>query len=146
MSLIRDDEEACLAELHAQGAELVERYRELLEDDVPAPAVAEILRDLVHSRRRCLEALARRLEARDAMPQAGDPDRAFVQALADALGSDTSALIDRLIAAESEWQATLERARDSCERSGWSDDDRQVLDRVDRHIHEVLQRFKDAAD
>ena len=145
MSFIRDEEEACLVELHAQGAELVERYRELLEDDVPSPAVAEILRDLVHGRRRCLEALARRLEAREAMPRAGDPDRAFVQALADALGADTSALIDRLMAAESAWADTLDRARKASGESGGSDDDRQVLDRLGRHIDEYRERLQAAA-
>lgn len=142
MSLIRGDEEACLVELHAQGAELLERYRELLEDDVPPEAVRRLLRDVISERERCLAALADRLEARDAMPRAGDPDRALVQALADALGAETSNLIKRLNAAEADWQNTLDRSRDSQGDSGWSREDRQVLDRIADHIAATRTRLQ----
>ncbi|NKI34659.1 hypothetical protein HFP89_05725 [Wenzhouxiangella sp. XN79A] len=140
MSLIRDDDEACLVELHAQGSELLERYRELLDDEAAPPALAGPLRDVAEARGPQLAALAERLRARDVLPSAGDPDRAFVQVLGDLVGAEAGTLADRLVEAESRWADTLADAR----AIDWSADDRAALEALARHIESSRQRFADA--
>ncbi len=140
MSLIRDDDEACLVELHARGRELLERYRELLDDDGAPAAVAEALSAVVAARSDRLDALAGRLRARDALPSAGDPDRAFIEALGDLLGSADDALVDRLVEAETRWTGLLDDAGEL----EWSDEDRAALDRLARHIEASIERFDSA--
>ena len=144
MSLIRDDEEAWLAELHGRGTELLERYREL-RDDASIELSAELdraLADVIEARRARLGDLAERIRARDALPNAGDPDRAFAQVIGDLLGGAADALADRLVDAETRWAETLDRAREV----DWDGEDRVVLDALARHIEASRQRFSDARD
>lgn len=142
MRLIRDDDEACLVELHARGGELLERYRELLDDGGAPSAVSEALAAVVDARPARLDALADRLRARGVLPSAGDPDRAFIEALGDLLGTETDPLVERLVEAESRWAGVLDEARDR----DWSDPDRAVLDRLARHIEASIERFEGARD
>ena len=141
MSLIRDDDEACLMEVHARGAELLERYRELLEDGVPSPALADALARVVSDRRACLEQLAERLRSRGVMPSTGDPDRAWVEASADLFGANSAALAERLVAAEGRWRETLDVALDQA----WNDADAAVLERLSEHMDDCLERLKAAS-
>ncbi len=141
MSLIRDDDEACLMEVHARGAELLERYRELLEDGVPSPALADALARVVSDRRACLEQLAERLRSRGVMPSTGDPDRAWVEASADLFGANSAALAERLVAAEGRWRETLDAALDQA----WNDADAAVLERLSEHMDDCLERLKAAS-
>ncbi len=145
MSLIRDDDEACLMEVHARGAELLERYRELLEDGAPSPGLAEALGRVVSDRRTCLEQLAARLRSRGVLPSAGDPDRAWVEASADLLGADTAALGERLVAAEGRWRDTLDAALDQAVEQSWNDEDAAVLERLSEHMDDCIERLKSAS-
>lgn len=140
MSLIRDDNEACLVELYGRGSELLARYRELLDDDGAPAALTEALSAIVTARRDRLDALADRLRARDVLPTAGDPDRAFIEALGDLLGVGNNAMVDRLLAAETRWAGLL----DDADEFDWSDDDRAALDRLGRHIEASIARFDSA--
>lgn len=145
MSLIRDDDEACLMEVHARGAELLERYRELLEDGVPSPALADALARVVSDRRACLEQLAERLRSRGVMPSTGDPDRAWVEASADLFGANSAALAERLVAAEGRWRETLDAALDQAVDQAWNDADAAVLERLSEHMDDCLERLKAAS-
>ncbi|MBY6203580.1 hypothetical protein [Halomonas denitrificans] len=146
MSLIRDDDEACLMEVHARGAELLERYRELLEDGAPPAGLADALGRVVEARAACLEQLADRLRARGVLPSAGDPDRAWVQASADLLGADGTSLGERLVAAEGRWRDTLDAALDQAVEQSWNDEDAAVLERLSDHMDACMERLKSASN
>lgn len=144
MSLIRDSEEADLVELHAQGSQLVKRYRELLDDDSVPPQLRDSLQAVVNEREVQLDRLADRLRARDVLPSDGDPERALLQALGDIFSGELKdgqqTIVDRLIQAESGWAETLKQV---C-RSDLGNQDRAALDSLRRHIEVTCEALRAA--
>ncbi|MFT6915534.1 MAG: hypothetical protein ACJAWL_001843 [Motiliproteus sp.] len=90
----------------AHGMELVERYRDLASWAALAPPLAEELRQLASERERLMDAFRQEVLSEGGRPKAGDPDREFIDSLADRWWSSLSGLpaaFARLQQAEQVW-------------------------------------------
>lgn len=141
MSLLRDDYTTALAEMHAHGMELLERYRDLIDQDVVSVPTATLLRQVIDKR----EAMLRRVEgmarARGDLPKAANEERALVRAIADWINARVrreNALILRLIEAEEQWRGTIEDALEL----DWSEDEQDVLSQLIIHSERLVDDMR----
>jgi hypothetical protein len=142
MSLLRNPQQTVLAELHARGGELVQRYRDvLMADDLPAPWRAALER-VLHERTALVEALAAAERAYGDLPQVGNAERAWLQSLGDrlskTLGGEHS-LAQRLREADQVWLEGLEEA----ERLEWTAQQASLLARLADHIRAAQASVQD---
>ncbi len=90
----------------AHGMELVDRYRDLAEWHALAPAIAKELQQLAGEREQLLDAFRLEVLSEGGVPKAGNPDREFLDSLADRWLSRLSgigATLARLQQAEQVW-------------------------------------------
>lgn len=106
----------------AHGMELVDRYRDLAAWDALAPPIAQELRQLASEREALMDAFRQEVLNEGGLPKAGNPDREFLDSLADRWLSSLSGLPaafarlqhaeqvwldDLLILSHQEWPAAL---------------------------------------
>lgn len=113
MTLLRDDQQAALADLNAFGGGLLARYRELAETGIHARLDAA-LAELIRRREPLLERIAHCESQRGDPPKAADVEPHQLQATADKLlgklfGANLP--VRRVREAERKWRERLEQAR-----------------------------------
>jgi len=141
MNLLRNPEQAALADLHAFGAGLLHRYRQLV-DARPDHPLAETLKKILEARRPLLAGVAGRERARGELPEAPDQEVNELRAATDrALGALFGPEFSRrrLADAEAAWREHLAAARDH----DWSEDERALLAALEadaRRAADVLAR------
>ena len=90
----------------AHGMELVDRYRDLAEWDAVAQPIAKELQQLASEREQLLDAFRQEVLNEGGLPKAGNPDREFLDSLADRWLSSLTGLsttFARLQKAEQVW-------------------------------------------
>lgn len=141
MSILRDEYTAALADIHSHGHELIERYRELIDQDVASAPTQSLLRQVIETRKGLLDRVEDLERARGDLPKAGNTERALIRAIADWVQSrmhNEATLVLRLIEAESQWRATVDEAIDM----GWSDEEQDVLSQLVVHTDRFLEELR----
>ena len=134
--------------ISSRGVELADRYRDLAAFDALPLAVAQELHHLASERQQRMDAL--RLEVIDegGLPKAGNPDREFLESLADRLFSSVSgcrAAFDRLSQAEQLWHDDIAELS----RESWPEPLAEILIDLSQHsLHcqQCLQKLADCCD
>lgn len=141
MSILRDEYTTTLADIHSHGEELVERYRDLMDQQVVSAPTESLLSHVVESRRALLERVEELESARGDLPKAGNSERALVRAIADwvqaRVHSETT-LIMRLIEAETEWRNLVDEAVDM----DWSEYEQDVLSQLVVHCDHFIEELR----
>jgi hypothetical protein len=125
MSLLRDREQAGLADLNAFGTGLLQRYEQLLEADLGDP-LDRALRHLLAGRRPLIDALAQCEAARGDLPKAPDQEINDFRAAADrVLGALFGPQIPAglVLEAEAAWRERLRAAQ----ALNWAQSERELL-------------------
>lgn len=141
MVIIRDDYTAALAGIHAHGRELLERYRDLVEQAVVSKPTEVLLTQVVDKRRAMLERIEAMERARGDLPKAGNEERALILAITDWVQSrvqSESSLIMRLIQADEQWQNEVIDAAEL----DWSEDEQDVLSQLIIHSERFVDELR----
>ncbi len=141
MALLRDDEQAALADLLAWGTGLVLRYRELRESAVE-PELARVLDQLVERRQPLLDELAACAVARGDLPNASDREANEVRAVLDRAVdylAGVGAAVRRLVEGEKAW---LRRLRED-EGLRWQPRERDLLARLEDDAERAIDRLRE---
>ncbi|MEQ8659687.1 MAG: hypothetical protein RLW62_02600 [Gammaproteobacteria bacterium] len=141
MSLLNDPQQAALADLDAAGSGLLLRYGGLLESDIP-PALRNELARIIETRRALLDRLARRERSRGNLPNAADEELNELRLLVDKLTgrvADPAGLQARVLRAEEDWLARVERARELA----WHADEDALLARLEYDARDATSRLQD---
>ena len=139
MNLIRDPEQAALADLDAFGGGLLQRYKTLLEADVD-PRLSAVLKRLVALREPLIEELARREAARNEQPTAAEVEINEIRAAVDrVLGGLFGAQVSgrRIAHSEAEWLERLQQV----EGLDWEPQERDLLERLQADAEQALSRL-----
>lgn len=140
MSILRDDYTAALADIHGHGEELIERYRELIDQQLVSAPTESLLSRVVETRCGLLERVEAMEKARGDLPKAGNSERALARSIADwiqAKVQSEATLVMKLIEAESQWRATVEEAANL----DWPDDDQEVLSQLVVHTDRFIEEL-----
>lgn len=141
MSIIRDDYTAALAGIHAHGWELLERYRDLVDQEVVSKPTEALLKQVVDKRRDMLKRVEDMERARGDLPKAGNEERALIQAITDWVKSrvqSEGSLILRLIEAEEQWRNEVIDAAEL----DWSEDEQDVLSQLIIHSERFVDELR----
>lgn len=141
MSILRDEYGAALAGIHAHGLELVERYQDLLDQQVVSSPTEALLQRVIEARGAMLARLESLEKARGELPQAGKSERALVRAIGDWVHShlhSEATLVMRLQEAESQWRNEVDEAADL----DWSDDEQDVLSQLVIHSDRFVEELR----
>lgn len=141
MSILRDEYGAALAGIHAHGLELIERYQDLVEQEVVSPPTEALLKRVVDARRGMLSKVEAMERARGELPQAGNQERALLKAISDWVKSrvhSESSLVMRLMEAESQWRNEVDEAADL----DWTDDEQDVISQLVIHSDRFVEELR----
>ncbi len=141
MSIIRDDYTAALAGIHARGLELLERYQDLVDQEIVSPPTEALLKQVIEKRRAMLQRVEQMERARGDLPKAGNEERALFQAITDWLKSkvqNESSLILRLIEAEEQWRSEVDESIEL----DWSEDEQDVLSQLIIHSERFVDELR----
>ena len=138
--LLRDDQQAALAELRATAAGLVVRYRSLSEGDVDE-RLGALLADVAERRQVLVDELAECARERGDEPTAADLELNQYRALGDrltawALGQELS--LERIADAEQAW---LERLHE-IESLAWRPSEQGVIARLLQDARDMLSELQ----
>ncbi len=131
--------------ISGRGAELVDRYRDLAELEALAPSAAGELQQLAAEREQLMDAFRQEVIEEGGLPKAGNPDREFIESLADRWLSSltgTRTAFERLQQAEQEWLDDIV----TLSQESWPDPLAQLLIRLSQHGHHCQQRLQWLAD
>lgn len=138
MSLLRNQHQTILAELHARGEELVQRYTAAVSREGMDAGMADAVDRILQARQPLLTALAE-LECTYAdLPKAGNQERAELETAIDRLkqvAEDDQALAERLREADAEWLKGVEQAL----QEDWSKEEDVLIERLASHLRWSLQ-------
>lgn len=141
MSILRDEYGAALAGIHAHGLELIERYQELVEQDVVSTPTETLLRRAIEARSAMLARVEAMERARGELPQTGNRERALLKAISDWVQSrvhSEATLVMRLMEAEAQWRSEVDEAADL----DWSDDEQDVLSQLVIHSDRLVEELR----
>lgn len=138
MAILRNEQQAVLADLHARGEELLRRYAAVAErEDLPAGLMGT-LGNILQGRRLLVGELAEREAAYDDLPKAGNQERAELESAVDRLthaADDERAMLERLREADADWLEAVEQAS----QRHWSKEEAALLQRLGAHLRQSLQ-------
>jgi hypothetical protein len=137
MTLLRDDEQAALAEINGWGNSLLLRYRELADID---ERLQVLLQDIVERRRVLLDQVADCARARHDLPKAEDQEMTQLKTLTDRLFdylAGSEAMITRLLETETAW---LDRLKE-LETLDWNPTELDLIEQLQRDAESALQRL-----
>ncbi len=149
-SLLRNKHQTILAELHARGEELVQRYaaaasREGVDaGDAGDAGMAGAVDRIVQARQPLLAALAELECAYADLPKAGNQERTELETVVDRLrqvAEDDQALAERLREADAEWLEGVEQAF----QEDWSKAEIALIERLANHLRWSLQMLDQAS-
>lgn len=139
---MRDEHQTCLAKLNSDGSELVERYRDLLDSENLSSELRDAMQSVLSERGAVMERLAELQRGRGELPKAGDPERAFLQSLADwgrdQLLGDPGGTARRLRKAERDWLGLVGEAL----TLDWEEEEQRVLEDLGEHIVRTMDRLE----
>lgn len=141
MSILRDEYGAALAGIHAHGLELIERYQDLVDQEVVSAPTEALLRRAVEARSAMLGRIEAMERARGELPQAGNQERALLKAISDWVQSrmhSEATLVLRLMEAEAQWRSEVDEAADL----DWSDDEQDVLSQLVIHSDRLVDELR----
>ncbi|WP_108126687.1 hypothetical protein [Saccharospirillum mangrovi] len=141
MSILRDEYGAALAGIHAHGLELIERYQELVGQEVVSAPIEALLKRAIEARQAMLARVEVMERARGELPQASNQERALLKAISDWLQSrvhSESSLVSRLMEAEGQWRSEVDEAADL----DWSDDEQDVLSQLVIHSDRLVEELR----
>lgn len=141
MSILRDEYGAALAGIHAHGLELIERYQDLVDQDVVSAPTETLLRRTIEARSAMLTRVEAMERARGELPQAGNQERALLKAISDWVQSrvhSEATLVMRLMEAEAQWRSEVDEAADL----EWSDDEQDVLSQLVIHSDRLVEELR----
>ncbi|PTY35695.1 hypothetical protein BGP77_08600 [Saccharospirillum sp. MSK14-1] len=141
MSILRDEYGAALAGIHAHGLELIERYQDLIDQEVVSAPTESLLRRAIEARTAMLGRVEAMERARGELPQAGNQERALLKAISDWVQSRVNSeatLVQRLMEAEAQWRSEVNEAADL----DWSDDEQDVLSQLVIHSDRFVEELR----
>lgn len=141
MSILRDEYGAALAGIHAHGLELIERYQDLVDQEVVSAPTETLLRRAIEARGAMLARIEAMERARGELPQAGNQERALLKAISDWVQSrvhSEATLVLRLMEAEAQWRSEVDEAADL----DWSDDEQDVLSQLVIHSDRLVDELR----
>jgi len=141
MSILRDEYGAALAGIHAHGLELIERYQDLVDQEVVSAPTEALLRRTIEARSAMLGRVEAMERARGELPQAGNQERALLKAISDWVQSrvhSEATLVLRLMEAEAQWRSEVDEAADL----DWSDDEQDVLSQLVIHSDRLVDELR----
>lgn len=141
MSILRDEYGAALAGIQAHGLELIERYQELIDQDVVSAPTEALLRHAIEARTAMLDRIETMERARGELPQAVNQERALIKAISDWIQSrvhSEATLVLRLMEAEAQWRSEVDEAADL----EWSDDEQDVLSQLVIHSDRLVEELR----
>jgi hypothetical protein len=141
MSILRDEYGAALAGIHAHGLELIERYQDLVDQEVVSAPTEALLRRTIEARSAMLGRIEAMERARGELPQAGNQERALLKAISDWVQSRVNSeatLVLRLMEAEAQWRSEVDEAADL----DWSDDEQDVLSQLVIHSDRLVEELR----
>ena len=141
MSILRDEYGAALAGIHAHGLELIERYQDLVDQEVVSAPTDALLRRAIEARSAMLGRVEAMERARGELPQAGNQERALLKAISDWVQSrvhSEATLVLRLMEAEAQWRSEVDEAADL----DWSDDEQDVLSQLVIHSDRLVEELR----
>lgn len=144
MSLLRNKHQTILADLHARGEELVQRYAAAASREGVGAAMADAADRIVQARQPLLAALAELECAYADLPKAGNQERAELETALDRLrqvADDDQALAKRLREADGEWLERVEQAL----QEDWSKAEIALIERLASHLRWSLQVLDQAS-
>lgn len=143
--MLDQQHDVMLYAISGRGSELADRFHDLAGLDTLTPAVAEELQQLASERQLLLEAFGQEVVVEGGLPKAGNPDREFVESLADRWLSSltgSSTAFKRLQQAEQEWLDDIV----VLSAESWSEPLTQLLISLSQHGHHCQQRLAWMAD
>lgn len=144
MPLLRNKHQAILADLHARGEELVQRYTAAASREGVDAGMADAVDRIVLARQPLLAALAELERAYADLPKAGNQERAELETVVDRLrqvAEDDQALAARLREADAEWLEGVEQAL----QEDWSKAEIALIERLASHLRWSLQLLDQAS-
>jgi hypothetical protein len=137
--MLRDDEQAALAEINGWGSSLLLRYRELADVDDKLQAV---LQEIIDHRRELLHQAAACARARNDLPDAEDQEMTQLKSLTDRLvdylvGSE--AIVMRILDAETAWLSRLKEL----ENLAWKPDELTLIGQLQRDAESAMLSLRD---
>jgi len=141
MSILRDEYGAALAGIHAHGLELIERYQDLVDQEVVSAPTETLLQRAIEARGAMLARIEAMERARGELPQAGNQERALLKAISDWVQSrvhSEATLVLRLMEAEAQWRSEVDEAADL----DWSDDEQDVLSQLVIHSDRLVDELR----
>ncbi|MEH6472041.1 MAG: hypothetical protein V7752_12400 [Halopseudomonas sp.] len=131
--------------ISAHGVELADRYRDLAGLDTMPPALAQELQQLADERERLMDAFRQEVLTEGGLPKAGNPDREFIESLADRWLSSLNGLrvvFERLQQAEQVWLDDIV----TLSREEWPAPLAELLISLSSHGHRCQERLNWMAD
>ncbi len=131
--------------ISGRGAELAERYRDLAGLDALPRSVSDELQRLATERERLLDGFRQEVVEEGGLPKAGNPDREFIESLADRWLSNLSgpqAGFERLKEAEQAWLDDILRLS----HEAWTAPLAGLLISLSQHGHHCQERLQWLAD
>jgi hypothetical protein len=144
MSLLRNKHQTILADLHARGEELVQRYAAAASREGVDAGMADAANRIVQERQPLLAALAELECAYADLPKAGNQERAELETALDRLrqvADGDQALAKRLREADGEWLERVEQAL----QEDWSKAEITLIERLASHLRWSLQLLDQAS-
>lgn len=138
MNILRDEHQAALADLHAGGEELLQRFEAAAAlDGLSAPA-REAIEHILGEQRTLLSDLSELMQTHDDLPTAGNQERAELESAADRLRramEQESSLLQRLVTAEEGWLEDITQAS----AMSWPAREDALLKRLAQHSRQAIQ-------
>ena len=145
VNVLDQQHDVMLYGISGRGFELAERYRDLAGLDALPATMAEELQQLALERERLMEAFGEEVVQEGGLPKAGNPDREFIESLADRWLSTLSgpqAAFNRLREAEQLWLDDIV----VLSQEQWSEPLTQLLIELSQHGHHCQARLQKLGD